>query len=272
MGAWGTAIFSDDFACDIQDDYIKALVKGKTSEEATEMLKKLYPPEELIEDTTIFWVALAITQWKKGRLLPEVKSEAIKMIESGADLLRWEGGPKAFYNKRKAVLEKAKEKILSPMPPAKKISMPSWMKDDPWQLGDAVSYKILREDIEFPEYIGKYVVLKIVERRVMQEDGPKRNYYAVYNWHGDKIPEDLTEVKRGGYLKLKENENDYFNREYISIEKCDVRNHDMKLLESNSEYDIRTDELIKKGLRFGGLRGPEAFDFDIARVLSRLGL
>lgn len=40
MGSWGTAIFSDDFACDVRDDYIKQIIKGKTSEEATNLLRR----------------------------------------------------------------------------------------------------------------------------------------------------------------------------------------------------------------------------------------
>jgi len=28
MGAWGTAIFSDDLACDVRDDYKRCFLKG----------------------------------------------------------------------------------------------------------------------------------------------------------------------------------------------------------------------------------------------------
>ena len=93
MGAWGTAIFSDDYACDVRDDYVKEIIRGKTSEEATEAVKKTHlstDPED--DDAPVFWIALAITQWKKGRLLSEVKAEVRRY---GADKMQ-DLSPDAF--------------------------------------------------------------------------------------------------------------------------------------------------------------------------------
>ena len=74
MGAWGPGIFSDDYAPDVKDDYLLHLMKGKTNEEATALIiKEMLPEYETSEDYPVFWIALAVTQWKKGRLLPEVK-------------------------------------------------------------------------------------------------------------------------------------------------------------------------------------------------------
>ena len=36
MGVWGTAIFSDDTACDIRDEYSALLISGISDEEAEE--------------------------------------------------------------------------------------------------------------------------------------------------------------------------------------------------------------------------------------------
>ena len=268
MGAWGTAIFSDDFACDIRDFYIMEIIKGRANEEATEATKDAHFPRNPDDDEIpVFWIALAVTQWKKGRLLPTVKDEAISAIDSGADMLRWEFEPKKTQEKRKDVLEKTKQLLLSPMPPAKKIPMPWYMKDDPWELGDVLSYKITRDDMKIQDYVGKYVVLKIVD--VVKQNGRKVNYYAVYRWFGDNIPSDLTEVKKKGYLKFEEGDDWYFNNGYILLIKRDLKDRDIKVLESDAGFDFNDDDILKNGLRGKSLGGPLVFDVYVSRALAK---
>lgn len=81
MGAWGTSLYSDDFACDIRDDYVEKLRRGKTNEEATqEMIDENQSSVENTEDEATFWLALADTQWNYGRLLPDVKEKAMLFV------------------------------------------------------------------------------------------------------------------------------------------------------------------------------------------------
>jgi hypothetical protein len=42
MGAWGTAVFSDDFACDIRDNYNALLINGDTNSEATKKIFEMF--------------------------------------------------------------------------------------------------------------------------------------------------------------------------------------------------------------------------------------
>ena len=42
MGAWGPAIYSDDLACDIRDDFKELIGDGHNSEQATILLEKEY--------------------------------------------------------------------------------------------------------------------------------------------------------------------------------------------------------------------------------------
>jgi hypothetical protein len=47
--------------------------------------------KELLEDpddSCVFWLSLALTQWKLGRLINEVKEDALKIIDEGTDLKR----------------------------------------------------------------------------------------------------------------------------------------------------------------------------------------
>ena len=95
MGAWGTAIFSDDTASDIRGDYRDLLGDGYSPAEATDQIlsewkDSLDDPEE----RSVVWLALAVTQWKLGRLEERVKGKALEIIDSGSDLDRWEGKDK----------------------------------------------------------------------------------------------------------------------------------------------------------------------------------
>jgi hypothetical protein len=68
------------------------------------------------EDSVVFWLALAATQWKLGRLVNSVRDRAIAIIDSGADIRRWQDNPKAQINQRKKHLAKLREQLLSAQP------------------------------------------------------------------------------------------------------------------------------------------------------------
>jgi hypothetical protein len=62
MGAWGTALFSDDTAGDVRDSYVDLVGDGLTGPEATKALlhewsNSLNDPDE----SPVFWLALAET-------------------------------------------------------------------------------------------------------------------------------------------------------------------------------------------------------------------
>jgi hypothetical protein len=87
MGAWGTALFSDDTACDVRDSCIDLVGDGLTGPEATKALLRewsasLNDPDE----SPVFWLALAATQWRCGRLEDHVLQQALNVIDSGSDL------------------------------------------------------------------------------------------------------------------------------------------------------------------------------------------
>ncbi|MBC5786898.1 hypothetical protein [Clostridium facile] len=194
MGVWGPAILSDDVACDIRDEYHALLMIGKTSEEATQyLLETDYPEIQGTEDETVFWLALALSQWKKGRLLPEVKQQAIAIIDAGTDLERWQQDEK-LLKKRITVLQKLKDTLNSPMPAAKKMRPPSvW--HSPWAVGDLLAYQITNPTILYPEFLHKYVLLRVIKIRkipfLSSMDTPWHDesiLVGLYQWYGDEIP------------------------------------------------------------------------------------
>ncbi|UKS27986.1 MarR family transcriptional regulator [Paenibacillus sp. HWE-109] len=84
MGAWGPAIFSDDLTCDIRNDFKDLIAAGLSSEEVTKKLFDSYDIKKVDpEEYNVFWLSLAATQWKVGRLSEEVKVRAIEIIDNG---------------------------------------------------------------------------------------------------------------------------------------------------------------------------------------------
>ena len=65
MGTWGIALFSDDLAADVRDDFKELLGDGYSPAEATDILIRQY--KDVLDDedeSPVFWLALAATQWK----------------------------------------------------------------------------------------------------------------------------------------------------------------------------------------------------------------
>lgn len=142
MGAWGTAIFSDDTAADTRDAFSDFIADGLSSEEATERL--VAESGEILEDedeALVFWLAIAATQWTLGRLIDSVRERALQIIDSEADLRRWADNAPAEIGQRKKHLAKLREKLTSPQPKPKKLKSVLKSSTD-FQVGDIASFRL----------------------------------------------------------------------------------------------------------------------------------
>lgn len=142
MGAWGTAIFSDDTAADVRDAFTDFAAEGMSASEATERL--VQESAEILEDeddAVVFWLALAATQWKLGRLLDKVRDRAVAIIDHGDDLRRWEDNARSEFNQRKKHLAKLRDQLLSPQPKPKKLKAFSKSSTD-FRVGDVAAYRL----------------------------------------------------------------------------------------------------------------------------------
>ena len=194
MGAWGTKLYQDDVACDVKEEYLNRLRVGYTNEEATKEVIE-YNSDFIndIDDGPVFWLALADTQWKYGRLLPEVKEEAIKIIEQQTDLLKWKENKKQ-YQRRKEELEKLKEKLNTPQSPEKKVTKIK-MNRATWKIGDVLAYQIKAEEFKDTKWYHKYILFRVIGiTKTNIGSLPENKYYdeqnvvAIYNWYGDGFP------------------------------------------------------------------------------------
>ena len=76
MGVWGPAIFSDDTASDIRNEYRELLEDQVPDEEATQRILHRY--QDLDDDEVhVLWLALAAAQQQAGRLEARVRDEAL---------------------------------------------------------------------------------------------------------------------------------------------------------------------------------------------------
>jgi len=147
MGTWNSAIFGDDTACDVRDQFIELLSTGVGPAEATKaLLTSRAAAVQDFDDGPVFWLALAATQWKYGCLLPDVQAEAIQIIDSDAGLSRWEGRAAAT---RRKVLSALRAQLLSPQPPTRKprrrkpLVVPSSDRTSPDGRAVATAYELV---------------------------------------------------------------------------------------------------------------------------------
>jgi len=114
MGTWGPGLFSGDLACDVREEFRDLIGDGLTAEEATQRILSSYPAPEDDPDGAVVVLALAVTQWKTGRLLGSVRDRAVAVIDAGADLDRWDFP--AAREQRRAALAKVRAQLLAPQP------------------------------------------------------------------------------------------------------------------------------------------------------------
>ena len=159
MGAWGTGLYQDDVTEDVKDAYKDRLHRGKQGEEITkELIEENIDILEDEEDAPLFWFALADTQWNMGRLEPFVKEKALEYLRTGKDLERWKREEPKDLKKRKKVLEKLEEKLLTEPPEKKKVSQYR-IYHCPWENGDTFAYLLESQNAKDKNLYGKYLII-----------------------------------------------------------------------------------------------------------------
>ncbi|OAB26769.1 hypothetical protein SAMN05444395_1331 [Flavobacterium fryxellicola] len=122
MGAWGTAISSNDTYADIYSEFFDLYNDGLDVGEISQKL--IAGNQETINDTddcNNFWFALAKAQWECKQLDKEIFDRVKKVIETGADLEVWRQleADEKDIKKRKAVLDKFLTDLQTERPKAK---------------------------------------------------------------------------------------------------------------------------------------------------------
>jgi hypothetical protein len=147
MGSWGTGLYDGDTACDARDGWLEKLRLGTPADVAT---TELITEWGGARDEPLFWLALADTQWKWGRLAPEVRERAEGVIAAGGDLQLWSASPAAGRSARAKVFERLAAQLRKPPPAPRAIRVRSDAKA--WQRGQLWAYRTLD---------GRYAVLRV---------------------------------------------------------------------------------------------------------------
>ncbi len=240
MGSWGTAIYSNDTASDVRDA-CRELYGLLDVQEAEKRLftafREVLEQDWVDDDNASFWYALSDWQWKHGVLSDSVKEKTLCLLEAYAGLDDWEeAGNKKDVQKRRAVLDKLREQLLTPQPP-QKISKIRLAKPK-HKVGDLLIFKsqTLQEDapgliwrmynlpapymfrspaiqntpcweISGTDLHGKYMAIlcvgsiKVPHSFYCQELCDEVSVYAAYDYLSERKPE-LSDLERCGFLPM----------------------------------------------------------------------
>ncbi len=185
MGTWGTALYSDDLASDVRESFLMLVGEGASPQKATKQLSAEYSDLEDDEEP-IFWIALAHTQWKYGKLIPSVKRRAVSLIKSGADLERWDSP--SDRKKRSGVLAKVLAEIRS-IPASPKKVKKTFRDDTEWKIGEVIGYELKS---------GTRILLRVCGYH--KDDGGRAPIVEIFKWTGKSTAEF---PKREEILKMK---------------------------------------------------------------------
>jgi len=144
MGAWGTAISSNDTYADIYGKFFDLYNDGL---DVTEISKKLIADNQEIlndkDDCNNFWFALAKSQWECKQLDKDIFDRVKKIIETGADLEVWRqlDTDEKDIKKRKIVLEKFLADLQTEKPKAKSRKK-KIIRQPVFEKGDCLTFKL----------------------------------------------------------------------------------------------------------------------------------
>jgi hypothetical protein len=180
MGVFGAGIFADDDARDLREDYPHILADAQSDARATEIAARIFGANfDNPAETTAFWLALAWTQWKMGRLDPRAKAIALRVIDEGLDISKWEGSP--LRAKRAKALAEARAKITAASPPARPMPKPLPKQLTELQVNEFVAVRLDN---------GRVALLHVLGWKRSGWFNVKGPCVSVFNWTGAELPSE----------------------------------------------------------------------------------
>ena len=144
MGAWKTAISSNDTYADIYGEFFDLYNSGLDVAEISEKL--IADNQETIndlDDCNNFWFALAKAQWECKQLDKDIFDRVKKVIETGVDLAVWRklDAEEKDIKKRKVVLDKFLTDLQTERPKAKSRKK-KIIRQPVFEKGDCLTFKL----------------------------------------------------------------------------------------------------------------------------------
>lgn len=177
MGVWGSGVFADDFACHVRDFYRDLIADGYSAPDVREAILRDW--REVSDDPDsgpVLWLALAVTQWKLGRLDGDTKERALSAIRSGTALQPWLDN-KRLLRERQRVLEQVAVQLQSPQPAPRKLRK-RFRDTCEWEQGELIRH-ITRS--------GQSVIFRVIGHHT--DRGGTSPVVEVLDWVGNEIPQ-----------------------------------------------------------------------------------
>ena len=197
MGTWGYSVTANDTAQDLLTEY-QAVFFYNDPETAfkkiDDYVRKNICDETDEEEWCSYFYSLADYMWKKGLLTDEIRDKAVQMIDSGFGMELWHLSGEKEAAKRTAALEKFKEKLLSPQPPRKKITI-SIYTEPVFEIGDIIAMQLQTAgktytklasrdrpmtDEEFHALDGKFILIRKVRDIISYTSKIEPNVKDIY--------------------------------------------------------------------------------------------
>jgi hypothetical protein len=201
MGCWGPGITANDTVSDVRDFMLDRLKEGVSLADASSRaITHFRFLQDDPQDAPLLWQAIALIQWKYGKVNAAVLARVRHDIESERGLEIWSDNPKDLA-KRKRALEKFLNKLQlanpKPLPPK------TILRRAPFEEGDCLAVRtkddrytaalVLSVNNRNPEY-GKNLVAGL---DYLDEEPPELAFFEERKWlfkrHGNwKGEPDLT--------------------------------------------------------------------------------
>ena len=227
MGTWGYSVTANDTAQDLITEYQAAFFYNDPEtafKKIDSYVRKNMCDETDEEEWCNYFYSLADYMWKKGLLTDEIRDKAVQMIDSGFGMDIWRLSGEKEAAKRTAALEKFKEKLLSPQPPRKKITM-SVCTVPVFEVGDIIAMQLQTAgktytkiasldrpmtDEEFHSFDGKFILIRKIKDEISYTSAIEPNVrdispvFQLFDGVYDEPPAEvkLSELKNAKFILM----------------------------------------------------------------------
>lgn len=179
MSYSGAGLYDDDAGHDARSRYRELVADGHPGDAATDALVAEWGDALLDRDeAAAFWLALADTQWKVGRLEDRVRDRALALIASGGDLTRFDHD-RRLHERRAKVLSDLEAQLRSPQRKPTRIKKP-FRSVSPVGVGDVFWFAL-------PE--GRRALLRCVA--IDGDDRSSTPTLEALEWDAQEDPDDI---------------------------------------------------------------------------------
>jgi len=168
-------LYADDFAADLRADLRECFGDGLGSVEAVDKLMAEYASSLTDSDEEpVFWLVVADTGWKLGRLDDRARQRALEIIDDGRALARWPRGPER--RKREKVLATLHNQLVGPPPIAKRVPR-NVRSATEWGTGEVIGFRLAS---------GRWTLIRVLGHH--EDKGGRSAVCELLDWIGVSIP------------------------------------------------------------------------------------